>query len=694
MNCGEPFFLNIGSLHLLDPPTLFLIFIGKLFKADIFLLYHYDFLLRYTIFILGSYFFFRHIAKYKISALIATITITFSSLGVTYLRQHGYLLPFYLAPWILLSILKFLEQGNIRSLLWLALFLGIMLPSYHSMYPIVFFIILLLSLVLTRGLPRLQWKIVRMNFKVIFASIFILFLLTFNSLPVYLKYVQEAIPTLRIFEAPLAASASPVDFLNLVIPYSFIFYFFNWYYMSDAFLYIGLIPLLFCFIGVYFSKEKHKWGFLITTFVIAVLMLGDRAFLYPLFNRFFPLFSLIRNMSTFAFAFIFCSVYFTCLGCDVIFQALETGKIRLYEKPIIFLSFLILTFALLMYYYLATIARFLIGTHNILQGYLSPNTVESLQLLKNVFPKLAINLGFFGMSMAVIIFSLRNSKIGLGIKTFVVIFFILIDLAFFNHAVFKYVTKEKSAISFPVANSLVYNDFRLAVHQPQYPFYAFAPAMLKIDTAYSTKIPWVTTHFYEMKDFYEFINNQQIPESIKNVWMGISAPKLRLIHYGIFLPHHEIIEELKEMDEKAAKEVVFVEDELPYEYSHLIVKSLGSIQEAGLQGKGDIKVLSFNPNEIVLKVHSDEDSFLYYSDGFDKAWRVFVDGKEGAVYKTNLAFKSAIVEKGDHTVRFIYDPKFYKFGLLCYFAGLLIAALLLIKRAFGGYRNPNLTPKQ
>lgn len=690
MNCGEPFFLNIGTLHLLDPSALFLIFIGKLFKANIFELYHYDFFLRYVIFILGSYFFFRYIAKYKLSALIATITITFSSLGVTYLRQQGYILPFYLVPWILLTIMKYLEQGHIGSLIGLAFLLGIMLPSQHSMFPIVFLFILCLSLVLTKGLPRPQWKIVREHYRVVFASIFILFLLTVNSLPVYLKYIQDVIPTVRIFEAPLAASASPADFFNLVIPYSFIFHFFNWYYMSDAFLYIGLIPLLLCFLGIYFSKEKHKMGFLITALTIALLMLGDRAFLYPVFNRFFPLFSLIRNMSAFAFIFIFCLVYFTCLGCDVIFQAIETDRIRRYEKPIIFISSLILVFALFMTYYLDTISQFLITTHNILQGYLSPNTVESLQLLRNVFPKLIINLGFFGISMAVIIFSLRNPKISLRIKAFLLIFFILMDLAFFNHAVFSYVTKKRSEISFPVANTPGYSDFRIAVHQPQYPFYAFAPAMLKMFTAYSTKIPWITTHFYETKNFYEFINDEQIPREVKDVLMGISAPKLRFIHKGIVLSHYGIKEELKKMNADMAKNALFIEEDQSVLNSKLVTESLDGMRNAG-PVPGKITVVSFNPNEIILKTNTDEDCFLYYSDGFDKAWRVFVDGKEGKVYKTNLAFKSAIIEKGDHSVRFIYDPKFYKFGLLCYFVGLLIVAIIFIKQAFSsGYRKINL----
>ena len=92
--------------------------------------------------------------------------------------------------------------------------------------------------------------------------------------------------------------------------------------------------------------------------------------------------------------------------------------------------------------------------------------------------------------------------------------------------------------------------------------------------------------------------------------------------------------------------------------------------------------MKFDPNSILLEVNSKEDAFLYYSDGFDKSWRVFIDGNESKVYRANMAFKSAIVEKGDHIVYFIYDPALYKITLFYYFAGILTAAIALIYTSF------------
>lgn len=674
MNCGENFFLAISNMRLLDPSTLFLIFASKFLKIDFLTLYHYDFLFRYIIFITGSYLFLKYIAKYKISALIAFITISFSSFSTSYLRQNAFILAFYLLPWILLYILKFLEQRDTKFLLWITFFLGITIPSYHSMYSIVSIAILLISLFFTKGLPKPKIKIFLQDYKLSLGAFFIFLLLTINLLPQYWLYTHSIIPTARIFEAPAAANSFPADFLNLLVPYSFLLHFLNWNYMSESFLYIGLIPIFFAIIGLYFSRHKYKFGFAVTTVIIALLMLGE---LYPLFCRIFPPFSIIRNMRTFGPFFLLCLTYFTCIGIDVIYEWLDVSKIRFYIRPIIYSVILICLSSLLINRHIISIYPSLIGKYNIIKGYLSLTTVDLVKMISNSFLKSYINVLLFAVgSITIFYLFLKIPKINKNIKYFVISFFIIVDLMSYNHSVYRVVTMPRDNMSLPIPSKPAYGDFRTPVIQPKYPFYAYAPAMFKIFAAYSTRIPWITTHFYEMNDFFEFINNQYIPDDIKNIVMGISASKLRLIHKGIVLPQNKIIEALKEIDAKEIERIVFLEENPPNRYSHL----LGSLdnQDNASVDKGEIQVISFSPNEIIINVYTNEDNFLYYSDTFDKAWRVFIDGREGKIYRANLAFKSAIIEKGSHTVRFIYDPRLYKFSLFCYLVGFLSLVIIVL----------------
>lgn len=93
---------------------------------------------------------------------------------------------------------------------------------------------------------------------------------------------------------------------------------------------------------------------------------------------------------------------------------------------------------------------------------------------------------------------------------------------------------------------------------------------------------------------------------------------------------------------------------------------------------GNLKVVDFKVNEIVLDVQASR-SVFYYSDGYNEPWKVYIAGKKDKIYKTNLAFKSVIVKKGNLRVHFKYSPDFYKFSLACYFAGWLILTIMLGK---------------
>ena len=691
MNCGEIFFLNINILHLLDPTTLFLIFIGKFIGIDTLSLYHYDLLLRYIIFICGGYLFFRHAAKYKISAFIAFISLSFSSLSVSYLKQHAFILAFYLMPLILLSILKFLEQQKTKFFFSTVFLLGIMLPSYHSMYIISSIFVLLMCIFLSRALPKLKFNTFFKDYKLRLGGLFIFILLTIRLGPLYLTYTRNVIPTVRIFEIPHGAYSFPTDFFNLLAPYSFMLHFSSWYPMSESFLYIGLIPLFFAVIGLCFSRHRYKLGFLFTAIIIELLMLGDGYPVYGLFTKFFPFFSIIRNMHTFGVFYIFCLIFFTCIGTDVIMDWMHASKIKSYKMPIIFSVGFISLLSLLINNHLLSLFLPLIKICSSFTGNSILFIKGSSETFFAIYFRSMLNVFIFIVGSVIIFILLPRQRVKVTIKYSVIIFFILIDLLMASQAIFKFTTMPRNNTELSSSSEIIYKDYRLPeLLEESYP-YAFGPVVRKVFTAYSARILRKPTHFFEMKDFYAFISNLQIPDEVRDVIMGISAPKLRLVGGAVVVGSNEIVKELQEADANIMKEVVFIEEDVPVEYGHL-KRDPANLNGKGLQS-GKIEISSFNPNEIVIDVDTDEDSFLYYSDGFDKGWRVFIDGKERKVYKTNIAFKSVIVDKGNHIVRFVYDPKFYKFGILCYFVGLLSLFVIFIGVALFKKRNRRCLPK-
>ena len=676
MNSGEIFFLNIHVLHFWDPSTLLLVLIGKLFSINTLTVYHYDLLARYMIFISGGYFFFRRVAKHKFSAFVAFITLSFSALSGSYLKQHAFILPFYLLPWILSFTFKYLEEKKPASLIWLAFFWGITLCSYHAMYLMVSVFVLLMCLLFSGGLalPKIGEILKGRGF--VFTAAIIFLLMPANLLPVFLSYTRDTIPTARLFEAPLAAYSYPADFFNLLAPYSFVIHFFNWFYMSEAFLYIGLIPLFFAAVGLLYSRNKYKIGFALTAAIIALLMLGPRFFVSDLFSRLFPFFSIIRNTHTFATFFIFCLAYFVCIGTDVVADLMEKSSLSRYKIKFILITIVIVEAVFLVNNYVLTNYEPILRQFQARYDNLVPDVGQDFALPpKEMFFESYYNVFFFIASIIGVFILIGRKKTSLKFKYSAVIFLILADLTVFNLGIYRFETKERVGITLP-EGEFSYNNRRIHILIPKSPFFGFGPAMRRTFTAASTEVAWCTTHFYEMKDFFGFVNNEMIPVPVKSVFMGVTAPKIRFVGNVVVSPPDRQARELSGLSAESANKVLFVEKSLPPKFAglELPIKEIDKAKPVS----GKIGLRGFDPNGISLEVNPARDCFLYYSDGFDRSWRAFVDGKETKVYRTNMAFKSIIVEKGVHSVRFVYDPRLYKAALFCYFAGIVITATTVI----------------
>ncbi len=95
----------------------------------------------------------------------------------------------------------------------------------------------------------------------------------------------------------------------------------------------------------------------------------------------------------------------------------------------------------------------------------------------------------------------------------------------------------------------------------------------------------------------------------------------------------------------------------------------------------DFSVEAFNANRIKIKTKFTKPQFVVYNDNDHRQWRLFLNGKEMPVVRSNMAFKGLWVPSGDQTVEFrfgssttwlLYGFLFFgingMFGLLLYLA--------------------------
>jgi len=91
------------------------------------------------------------------------------------------------------------------------------------------------------------------------------------------------------------------------------------------------------------------------------------------------------------------------------------------------------------------------------------------------------------------------------------------------------------------------------------------------------------------------------------------------------------------------------------------------------------KVKRPNVNEVIVESECPDKALLVLTDVFFPGWRVFVDGNETEIYRTNAIFRGVKLDKGRHIVRFVYDPPEVKAGFLLFALG--IAAVIFLLRA-------------
>src|SRR6185436_19974170 len=70
-----------------------------------------------------------------------------------------------------------------------------------------------------------------------------------------------------------------------------------------------------------------------------------------------------------------------------------------------------------------------------------------------------------------------------------------------------------------------------------------------------------------------------------------------------------------------------------------------------------------NARELVVEAVAQDDGFLLLADMYYPGWHAEVDGVPTPIYRANLSLRGIALPKGQHTVRFSYDPQSFFRGL-------------------------------
>lgn len=96
---------------------------------------------------------------------------------------------------------------------------------------------------------------------------------------------------------------------------------------------------------------------------------------------------------------------------------------------------------------------------------------------------------------------------------------------------------------------------------------------------------------------------------------------------------------------------------------------------------GKVEFLRSFAGQTIVKTNSEENGLLFLSETYFPGWKAYVDGKQVPIMRADYAFKSIVIPKGNHTVKFNYDPISFKIGVIVTISALsALFSLALLKR--------------
>jgi hypothetical protein len=118
------------------------------------------------------------------------------------------------------------------------------------------------------------------------------------------------------------------------------------------------------------------------------------------------------------------------------------------------------------------------------------------------------------------------------------------------------------------------------------------------------------------------------------------------------------------------------------EKTKIILQEDPDVAQVKLKRK-QLQVLHYLPNEIKVKVNIDNESLLFVSDNYFPEWKAAVDNIDTKVYIADYAFRAVKVPKGEHIVRFYYEPESFNRGIkISLFFFIILFAITIINKKY------------
>jgi len=488
------------------------------------------------------------------------------------------------------------------------------------------------------------------------------------------------------------------------------------YYLWEMSLYVGILPLMLCALASFYNRNTFTKTFLIIALATAILALGKFTPLFKVLYSVVPGFSMFRGNSKFIFIVTFSlsvlsGLGFECLKNMIVKDNTSLPRSKKNRRP----AFLYITMSIVAAISLFLIAFFLFGA-----GYGSwHGIINKIYLLGDRYTTLpSLNdVGFLHSTFAI---ATKNAA-----KFIVLMILSLLVIGLWING------RLKRHILIPLTLSLIFGDLWFFGNQYMVTFDSrqcfWDKEMTSIVKGNSAASRITTIGHFELnqgmahdisniggydanviKEYSEFINlSDGKPLDTPNIVMEvrqiskltnllnlkylllpanvqINHPAIKPVFhnskYALFdntqaMPRAFIVHDAKTIQGRDAifKELSGAEFN-PLKYVILEEPSGFSrnISSENYQQEPSPTILEYSPNRVTIKATLQDDGYLVLGDAYYPGWNAYIDGKKSTVLKTNYVMRSVFLGKGEHIVKFVYEPKSFTIGMIITLASMVI----------------------
>jgi len=431
---------------------------------------------------------------------------------------------------------------------------------------------------------------------------------------------------------------------------------------------MGLLALIFVFVGFFARKEKPI-GFWLMVFLFGLwLSLGKHNPFYEYFYQAVPLTHLFRFPAKYFFISSFAAVFLTGYVLDYILKHTQNRRIKLI--PV--LSILILIFGM--------VAILGIGFPTL--------GIENSMVILFVFGLIYILFYFekirkpvFTVLVVVLIF------IDLSTKEFKIL--PLIDRSFYDDKPFymKYLQnslgkyrvfsgslqKDPGVFAFPNATSALHSVKALKQYLTSYTGMVYGVENIVGQAGLGMGLKYQWSWMSNLRQSDPDRRLRILMRSNVGYWINLDQethfnpdgePVIlpnRLFELKDALPRAYLVPKVRILEDKAVLDTYYAKSFDPLK-EVLLTEPVAFQPSDHFQGQ--VEQVAYRPNHVTINTRQEGNGFLVLNDTYFTGWTVTVDGEEEKILKANHYYRAVQLGPGEHTLEFDYFPVGFKEGLI------------------------------